>query len=358
MLAVISCLSPRPHDGAAGTGAGKRAVATLLLPNRARGPVKTVRMHSLDCGVVPLELRDAALPRFMPLYIIIPDLPISTDIQESSVMFVNKDGTSVLIIKGTSTPLSRKKGIFSGALKFGLLITALLATTAPSFAAPDYEREQRWANEITPFIVVGDPVYFTQKNRHRFLGLYIEEEKANMALVIVHGMGIHPDWGMVGTLRQRLAEEGYATLSIQMPVLAADAEPKAYPAIFPDAAERLQLAVAWLKTKGYSRIAIVSHSNGTRMSRVYMVNNPPDVIAWASLSMTQGDTYEGVKVPILDLYGENDLSHVLAAAAKRKASLSNAASKQKVISDANHFFTDQEEAMVTAVREFLDKINR
>ena len=58
---------------------------------------------------------------------------------------------------------------------------------------------------------------------------------------------------MIGTLRQRLPDHGYTTLSIQMPILAVDAKPEAYVAHFPEAVERLQLAVAYLQSKGYKR---------------------------------------------------------------------------------------------------------
>lgn len=237
------------------------------------------------------------------------------------------------------------------------VMTALLAMTTHVMAAADYAREQRWHDEITPGIIVGETIYLTQKNQHRFLGIFTEADNTNMGLIVVHGMGIHPDWGMVNTLREQLADHGYATLSIQMPVLAADACPAEYPAIYPEAAERLQIAVSHLKTMGYKHVAIVSHSNGSRMSRVYMSTNPADVDAWASLSLTQGDTFEGVRVPVLDLYGEDDLLHVLASVGKRKTSLNvNSATKQIVIHGANHFFTDHEDAMVKVVKDFLDSV--
>lgn len=234
------------------------------------------------------------------------------------------------------------------------LIPFLLLLSASAVATPDYAREKRWADQITPGIVVGDPVYLQQKNGHKFLGIYAVAANARMGVVVVHGMGLNPDWGMIGTLRSRLVDYGYTTLSIQMPVLAENVGYEAYPAVFPDAVERLRLAVAYLKKKGYQRIAIVSHSNGSRMTRVYMVENPPDVDAWVAISLTRGDTFAGIKVPVLDLYGGNDLPHVLAATAKRKASLVNPASKQEVIPGADHFYTDHEEAMVTAVKDFLD----
>ena len=181
-------------------------------------------------------------------------------------------------------------------------------------------------------------------------------------LVVVHGIGIHPDWGMVGTLRQRLPDHGYTTLSIQMPILAVDAKPASYASTYPEAAERLQLAVAYLKEKGYKRIALVSHSMGARMSQPYMARNPAEIRAWAALGMPAAlgkpgaaVAYDGIKVPVLDLYGDNDLPQVLAGAAKRKASLKgNAASKQIVIPNTDHFFAGHEDEMVKAVKDFLD----
>lgn len=237
-----------------------------------------------------------------------------------------------------------------------MLITGMLLVTFQAFAAPDYMREQRWADEVIPGLIIGDPIYLTQKNQHKFLGILAESDQARMAIIVVHGMGLHPDWGMIGTLRQHLFDHGYTTLSIQMPILAADASYKAYPQLFPEAVERLQLAVYYLKQKGYQRIAIVSHSNGSRMSRVYMASNPTDVDAWAALSLTQGDSFTGINLPVLDLYGDNDLPHVLSSTIKRKNSFKNKLSRQRVIADADHFFSDQEELMLRTVREFLDGI--
>lgn len=242
-------------------------------------------------------------------------------------------------------------------LRIVTVTLGLCAVTTQVFAAADYAREKRWADEITPGIIVGDPVYLKQNNGHRFLAIYAQSDNAPLALVIVHGMGLHPDWGMISALRQRLFDYGFSTLSIQMPVLAADAGSEAYPQLFPEAVERLELAVAYLKGLGYQRIGIVSHSNGSRMSRVYLRTNPPDVSAWVSLSLTQGDTFEGVNAPVFDLYGENDLPHVLSSVEQRKASLKgNAASKQMVIPNADHFFNGQEELMINAVKDYLNGI--
>lgn len=235
------------------------------------------------------------------------------------------------------------------------LISLLLFISSPAFAASDYAREKRWADEITPTVVVGDPVYIEQKNKHKFLGLYTEAPGAKMGVVIVHGSGIHPDWGLIGTLRQRLADQGYTTFSIQMPVLEDKHRGDAYLPTFPEAAERLQLAVAYLKSKGYKRVALVTHSMGARMSHAYMLKNPPEVDGWVAMGIPKTDGYQGIKAPVLDLYAANDLEVVLAGAAKRKASLKGkAGSKQVVIPDTDHFFAGHEGEMIKAVKEYLD----
>ncbi|MHB1214287.1 MAG: alpha/beta hydrolase [Thiobacillus sp.] len=139
-----------------------------------------------------------------------------------------------------------------------------------------------------------------------------------------------------------------------MPVLAADARGDAYPPTFPEAAERIAEAVGFLKAKGYRQIAIVSHSMGSRMSYGYLAGKPDDAVkSWASLGIPLDD-YTAVKLPILDLFGENDLPQVLANAGKRHASLVARESRQVTVAHADHFFSGHEAEMVAAVAEFLN----
>ncbi|TCV89045.1 DUF3530 family protein [Sulfurirhabdus autotrophica] len=236
------------------------------------------------------------------------------------------------------------------------LLMILLVAVANMVFAADYVREKKWADEITPGIVVGDPVYLEQKNHHKFLTLFTEAKDAKVGLIIVHGTGIHPDWGMIGTLRTQLADEGYTTLSVQMPVLAVDAKSEAYKATFKEAAERLQVAVAFLKAKGYGKVAIVSHSMGSKMVQAFLVNNPDSgVSAWAALGISDVDSFAGINMPVLDLYGVNDLPWVLKGVKKRGESLKNkVGSTQLSVQKADHFYTSHEAEMVNLVKTFMD----
>jgi dienelactone hydrolase len=239
-------------------------------------------------------------------------------------------------------------------MKRALLIWLWLLAAVGAAGAQDFVRERKWADEIVPGVVVGDPVYLeTPRGHHKFLTLFTPADPAR-AVIVVHGLGVHPDWGLVGTLRSALADRGYTTLSIQMPVLAADARAEDYPRTFPHAAQRIAAAVAFLKARGYSRIAIVSHSMGSRMALAYLTGKPdPAVRAWASLGIPI-ERYPRLSVPILDLMGENDLPAVVRGAPRRAATLGAPGSKQVVIAHADHFFTGHEDAMVEAVAGFLD----
>lgn len=237
-----------------------------------------------------------------------------------------------------------------------LALGVVAGMAAPAVAADvaDYARERKWADEVLPGLVVGDPVYLeTPRGHHKFLALFTPVAGTDRAVVVVHGLGIHPDWGLIGTLRTELADRGFATLSIQMPILAADATADQYPPTFPEAAERIGEAVAFLKAKGYAKIAIVSHSMGARMSRAYVTGTPDAAVkAWASLGISAGD-YQGAGLPVLDLYGDNDLPPVLKNAAARRQSLTAAGSRQVKIERADHFYRGREGEMVGVVADFL-----
>lgn len=234
----------------------------------------------------------------------------------------------------------------------------LLLTPALVFAQADYAREKRWADEITPAIVVGDPLYLGLKSGHKFLAIYTPAAPARAGVIVVHGLGVHPDWGLINALRSQLADSGYATLSVQMPVLAADARGDQYPPLFAEAAERLRAAAAFLRSKDHAKIALVSHSMGSHMTNFFL-NNPADVLidAWVAVG-TPGvfNLTPEFKVPVLDLFGEKDLPAVLNNAEKRAQTLRTVrGSGQISVAGADHFFTGQETQLVAQVRQFLDQ---
>ena len=243
-------------------------------------------------------------------------------------------------------------------------LALLLLMIALPAAAQDYAREKRWADEVVPGLVVGDAVWLETSAGRKFLAIYAPAAKPKGAVVIVHGIGVHPDHGVIGVLRAKLTDLGWTTLSIQMPVQAADAKSDAYyPAVFPEAIDRIGRAAAWLAGKGERRIALVSHSMGSWMANEYFdATQASPYVAWACLGLTGGyslATWFSPR-PILDVYGENDLEASLDAAWRRRLTLASApeGSRQVMIPAADHFYAGREDELARTIDAWLSVVLR
>jgi hypothetical protein len=226
-----------------------------------------------------------------------------------------------------------------------------------AFCAADYAREARLAQEIVPAIVVGDAVYLATAAQPRVLSLYTEAPSpafAKAAIIVVHGAGVHPDWGLINGLRSGLAEAGISTLSIQMPVLSADAPREQYATLFPEANERLAAAVAYLRGRGMERMAIVSHSMGASMADAYLSSaSGVKLAAWVPVGMLSAFGSRPA-MPVLDVIAERDFAQVRDVAPKRAATLPrDACSKQLVIAGTDHYMENRQKELVAAIVPFL-----
>jgi alpha/beta superfamily hydrolase len=260
----------------------------------------------------------------------------------------------------------RKKPAAAGFLFariFFRFIVFLIAMCPLLAAAQDYEREKRWADDITSTLMVGDAVWLKQANDHLFLSLYTEASggfaKAHGAVIIAHGRGWSPDFELYGTLRTKITELGYTTLSIQLPVLPGTAKLGDYEPTYPDARERFQIAVDYLKAKGYGNIAIVSHSLGSTMANQYLIKtDDKSVKAWVFISIINGlEEMYRIKIPVLDIFGGKDWDMTIWGADERKAQiLKNPGSAQVMIPGAEHFFENREGELAGIVVGFLDRV--
>ena len=116
------------------------------------------------------------------------------------------------------------------------LLMTLIAGLSLTFAvsASDLEKEKRWADQIVDALLDGEAV-FLEDGRSNFLAIETEnaEGGSRKAAIVMHGTGVHPDWPtVVQPLRVGLTDSGWHTLSIQMPILANEAEHAAYAAIY------------------------------------------------------------------------------------------------------------------------------
>jgi len=250
----------------------------------------------------------------------------------------------------------------------GIVLSVLAA--APLFAS-DFAKEKRWADDIVGSLVEGEPVWLNADG-HKFLGIYTQSsaKKIKGAAIILHGIGVHPNWStVIYPARVRLAEDGWHTLSLQMPILGNDADYKQYAPLFKEVAPRMDAALAYLKAKGINNIVVVGHSLGSVMAAYYLSNHPASgVSAFVGVGVSGIEfnepglayfyTLPKIKMPILDIYGSNDIEPVLSSV-KTRADIARKSGHQVydqvVVKGGDHFMTDAEDQFIKDVSEWLDK---
>ncbi|MCG6872283.1 MAG: alpha/beta hydrolase family protein [Gammaproteobacteria bacterium] len=248
-------------------------------------------------------------------------------------------------------------------MKRSLIFLLFMLFALPGAWASDLAKEKRWADQVMENLFDGEAVWL-QAGELKFLGLLTEAAEPKGAVVVMHGVGIHPDWQtIVNPLRVRLAAAGWTTLSIQMPILANEAELPEYQAIIPEADVRIVSALSFLKAKGFPRVTLIAHSLGTTMANHYLAGGErPDVISYVAIGMgVRGGVHSNdtllpkIRVPLLDLYGGEDLQEVVGSADIRAtAARGNPGYVQQRVPGADHFFEGEEDDLLTAVRAWLE----
>ena len=233
-------------------------------------------------------------------------------------------------------------------------LVVVIASSSARAVEPDAAREDRLANEIVPQLMVGDPIWLSTPHRARVLALYTQPHKpTHDAVIVVHGLGVHPDWSLIGTLRSDLADRGFATLSVQMPVLAAGATREAYVDLFAQAGERLTAATKWLRDNGYVRIAIVSHSMGAMMVNAWLAQSSEHVDAWIPVGLMAAFAAPP-REPVLDVVAERDFPEVLETSKGRALQLPHdRCSSSTMIAGTDHYFEGASRRLLEAVATFL-----
>lgn len=255
-------------------------------------------------------------------------------------------------------------------LKFITLIIAGIMLCFSAWAS-DLEKEKRWAEQIVDSLLVGEATWLNV-GKDKVLALYTENtsEKAIGGAIVVHGIGAHPNWAdIIHPLRTQLPEHGWHTLSVQLPIMANDAEVKDYAPIIKEAAPRLDAAAAFLKSKGVNNIVIIAHSLGATMSAYYLANKPKAKIQAFVAIGASGEQFEEkdkannfltslakISMPVFDLYGSEDVRGVMTTVKKKSQTAAKAGNKrftQLEVKGANHFFSGKEEELVKRVRGWL-----
>ncbi len=249
-----------------------------------------------------------------------------------------------------------------------LVYLALVPVHGVSQTFSDAEKEKRWADQIIDTLFDGEVIWLSAED-HQFLAIEMASDEGPVkdAMIVVHGIGVHPNWEQViRPIRVEMVESGWRTLSIQMPILRNEATAKEYEPLFDEVPERFAAAIEYLRSKGAERIVIVAHSLGAAMSSWYLAGDDSgDISALVIIGMNADaesmpvDTalaLQRIKVPVLDLYGEEDLDAVVSTSAKRASAAHTGGNPdylQVEIAGADHFFDGQEDLLLEQIEGWL-----
>ncbi len=241
-------------------------------------------------------------------------------------------------------------------------------------AKPDFERENRMISEIEDAVMDGDVEYLPISNDKEAFSIYMEPDvdTPKGGVIILHSRGFHANWAdVIKPIRVGLAEKGWHTLSVQMPVLDKKATYYDYVPIFPYAHERIDAAIEFYRQRGVDNIMMISHGCGAHMSMSYFDKYGDGKInAYVGVGMGATDYKQKVVKrmpldtmlkPVLDVFGEKDFPGVIRSSESRKSLMDisgNSQNAQKIIKGADHYYKENgtDQALTDAINTWLSEL--
>ncbi len=261
---------------------------------------------------------------------------------------------------------------------FLLFNFTLLAAPAAAKQTQEKNREQQIAEKLS-VTADADEIIKLKAAGGSFIGVYKrgrsqETGQTNGVVILVHGLGAHPDWpDVISPLRIRLTGSGWSTFSIQMPVLPVEEPVADYGKTMKKARSRIQAAVEYFHDWELQPIILLGYSFGAVQAASYLANHTSgekeNIAAFVSVSMlTQKFIKPGldvnamigrIDIPILDIYGEEDLEEVRRGSDDRRLAArknDNNTFRQIVLKQARHNYLGYEKNLVNQIQYWLQEI--
>ena len=200
---------------------------------------------------------------------------------------------------------------------------------APS-ATPAVDPEQQISEQLRAGPAGADAVDLTVDS-NTVLALWHEQQRAQAegAVILLHDVGAHADWpGVISPLRRQLPGYGWSTLSVELPAPPAGTTPVDYGPLLEPAQKRIKAALDFLKGKNIRNVVLLGHGLGAFDALRFAADTPDPALTGLVLlglgdyktSTPPQDSTEllnKLNIPIYDLYGSDDGSDVIHAAALR-----------------------------------------
>ena len=232
-------------------------------------------------------------------------------------------------------------------------------------------REQKIAEKLA-LVADADEIVSLKASDSRFIGIYQRSRTGGShgVVILVHGMGAHPDWpDVILPLRTQLPEFGWSTFSLQMPILSPEGSITEYGKTLKVAETRIQAAVDYLYAWKIEPIILLGYGFGAVQAASYLANgNNKNIRAFVSVSILAQKFIRpslnvfkligGIGIPILDIYGEEDLEDVRRGIDDRRLAASknmNDVFRQIELQHAGHNYLGAEMALVEQIQYWLQQ---
>lgn len=236
--------------------------------------------------------------------------------------------------------------------------------------ASNIQRELRIADQIIKNLNQGEPLWLGEPTS-QFLALHMQPSTNQIlgGVILLHNIGANPNTAdVIHPLRISLADQGWETLSIQLPLASHDAETDEYEPMIPEAAPRIQSAIDFFTSKQDRNLILLGHGLGARMGLTYLDKSPTQAIRGfvaIGLATKTGidansvlDVINKLNIPMLDIYGSRDLESVTRSARLRHmAAIRSAQNVYRLdrVVGADHHFRGLETTLQSRVGGWLKR---
>lgn len=247
---------------------------------------------------------------------------------------------------------------------------ALLSLALSTAWGADQPREQRIGAQLQGLDLIGEAMTL-KAGDSEFLALHnpAETPVTQGAVILLHDQGANPDWrSVIHPLRTGLPAHGWQTLSLQMPLAAADATPEERARLVARALPRIAFAVETLIQQNMLNICLLGHGLGARMALHWLAQGrPEEVRALVTLSLAadvhdpQDSTLsdlEKIDIPMLDIYGSRDTGLVRQSVKQRRTAAmkaENKAYRQLMLDGADRDYLGQDALLLGRIRAWLGR---
>ncbi|MFT5425726.1 MAG: putative alpha/beta-fold hydrolase [Gammaproteobacteria bacterium] len=263
-----------------------------------------------------------------------------------------------------------------------LLLSFFISGQLAAADNQELSREQQIADKLAQVADV-DEIISLKAMGGRFIGLYksasssesfgeiSKTRETNGVVILVHGMGAHPDWpDVISPLRTQLTESGWSTFSIQMPILSPEEPVAKYGKTLKIANSRISAAIDYLHAWEMQPIILLGYSFGAAQAANYLASDKSkNVAAFVSVSMLSQkfikpglDVFKfisRINIPILDIYAEDDLDAVRRGIDDRRLAASKNSHvlfQQIEVQQAGHYYIGVEKALAEQIHMWLQQM--